>query len=109
MNLDSLSSTALVQLNRVCDVFKNAWTTGPRPRIEDYLGGRTGHERAAAFQVLLSVEIELRTRAGERPDPSEYLARFPQFSDAIKNVFERVVRNDDFELLRVVTTEPAPR
>jgi formylglycine-generating enzyme required for sulfatase activity len=109
MNPDPLSTAALIELNKVCEAFKIAWRTGQRPRIDDYLGRRTGHERAAAFQVLLAGEIECRTRAGERPACGEYEARFPHFADLIKGVFERLERHDDAELLRAVTTEPAPR
>ncbi len=108
MSLEPLSTTALVELNKVCENFKIAWKIGPRPRIENYLGRWTGKESAAAFQVLLAVEIELRTRAGERPAASDYEPRFQPFADLIRNVFGRLERNDDIELLRAVTTEPRP-
>ncbi len=107
MNMDSLSTTALVELNKVCETFKAAWKTGPRPRIEDYLGLRTGQDRAAALQILLEIEIELRTRAGERPDRHEYEARFQQAGDVIRGVFDRLERDADVEMLRPGTTEPA--
>jgi formylglycine-generating enzyme required for sulfatase activity len=108
MNPESLSTTALVELNRVCEAFRDAWDAGRRPRIDDYLGVRSGSERTALFQILLGVEIDLRTRSGERPNLPEYEDRFPLFVDVVRSIFNRLERNGDDALVAPITTEPAP-
>ena len=42
----------------VCDEFEKQWLAGEKPRIEDFLGGITGTERAE----LLLLELECRCR-----------------------------------------------
>jgi formylglycine-generating enzyme required for sulfatase activity len=108
MNLEALSMTTLVELNEVCEAFEEAWKTGARPRIENYLGSSAGEKRLALFQMLLEVELELRVNDCERPDPAEYLPRFEPFADVIRSVFDRMVACDDTEPLEPLTTEPAP-
>jgi eukaryotic-like serine/threonine-protein kinase len=73
----SPSPTLAGRVDGACDRFEADWKAGRRPRIEDYLGGSDGAERAARLRELLALEVEFRRRRGDRPAPSDYEARFP--------------------------------
>jgi eukaryotic-like serine/threonine-protein kinase len=76
-NDDDLSPSRLVEINRICDRFEEAWRTGRRPAIEDYLAATAEPMRSDLLRELLAVELEWRRSAGERPGAQEYRARFP--------------------------------
>src|SRR5262249_43980972 len=50
---------------------------------EDVLARADPPQRVALFRELLALEVELRRDRGERPDPCDYRARFPEHADAI--------------------------
>ena len=66
------------RIDAACDRFEALWRAVQRPRIEDFLA-EPGADAAGPglLQELMALELELRDRAGERPDPAEYAARFP--------------------------------
>ena len=75
-------------LDERADQFEHQWKQGgERPRIEDYLAGQNGAARRLLLEELLRMERELRERAGEHPSADEYLARFPDHSDAVEGAF----------------------
>ncbi|MEY3172656.1 MAG: hypothetical protein RLZZ436_569 [Planctomycetota bacterium] len=61
---------------------------GRRVDFAEYLSANSVDHRASAFGLLLEQHIELRQRAGENPQPVEYLSRFPDHRDCILSVFE---------------------
>ena len=65
------------QVDQVCDRFEEAWLSGRRPRIEEFLGEAPQAARPTLLRELLRLELERRCRAGERPAADEYHARFP--------------------------------
>jgi hypothetical protein len=77
------------QIDLACDAFEERWRrpTGDLPTIESALRGFSREFRASAFAELLAVELELRRRAGERPEPIEYAMRFPEFVPVIAGTF----------------------
>ncbi len=108
MNFDSLSITLLSELNNVCDAFEDAWRAGRRPRIEDFLDGRTERDRTVLFQMLMEIEIELRREAGERIDPDDYVNRFDAYADVIRTMFASTSLDVANELKLPSTYEPPP-
>jgi serine/threonine-protein kinase len=68
-------------VDAVCGRFEAAWkaagATGPRPRIEDYLGEVPEAERPALLAELIPLEVAYRRQAGDQPVAEEFLARFP--------------------------------
>lgn len=83
----------LIKANRIdaiCDRFEAAWSTPNRVRIEDVLRAASESDQPDLFVALLSVEIELRRDAGERLTSKEYEQRFPQWKQAIRDVFLQV-------------------
>src|SRR5262245_43036488 len=75
------------RLDRACDRFEAAWRAGERPAVEDYLGEAAGAERSALLFELIAADLEWRRRRGERPDPADYLARFPGHADGLAAAF----------------------
>jgi len=65
-----------LRVEEVCTRFERAWRDGP-PRIEDYLAGWSGYERAALVRALIAIDVERRRKAGEAVSPSDYRSRFP--------------------------------
>jgi eukaryotic-like serine/threonine-protein kinase len=77
------------RLDPVCDRFEGTWLAGP-PRIEDYLKEVVEADRPALLRELLLLDLEYRTRAGNRPSAQEYHQRFPDSGTLIETVFETV-------------------
>ena len=73
------------------DDFERAWQQGERPRLEDYLGRVEARLRFATFQEILKIEIKLRRGRGEAPTVEEYLARFPDDSAMVRDVYRSIV------------------
>jgi len=82
---DALSTAR--QVHRICERFEADWRCGPRPRIEDYLEGDVGPVLSRLVEELVALEVELRRRQGEYPEAREYLARFPEFAEAVGGLF----------------------
>src|SRR6516164_11289769 len=82
---------ALERIDRACTRFEQAWRSGPRPDLRDYLAG-TGDERTALFCELLKVELECRLQRGEQPAAEEYRQRFPEDEGPIAAAFEDIRR-----------------
>ena len=70
------------RLDPVCDAFEAAWRTarssGARPHIEAFLGDMPEPARAALLRELILAEVHYRRQFGERPQPDDYQARFPE-------------------------------
>jgi serine/threonine protein kinase len=119
----TLHFDALERIDRACTRFEQAWRSGPRPDLRDYLAG-TGDERTALFCELLKVELECRLNRGEQLDALEYRQRFPEDEISIAAAFEDVHRGlarpdeasggrlisprDTYVLLEAAAAQPAP-
>jgi hypothetical protein len=57
--------SAWTWINATANRFEQAWRTGERPMIEDYLAEAEPALRPALLEELLRVERELRRREGE--------------------------------------------
>jgi serine/threonine protein kinase/formylglycine-generating enzyme required for sulfatase activity len=75
--------------DRLCDEFEDAWRTGQRPKIEDYLRDLVGQVRSELLGNLLDVELELRRGQGEEPSAEEYERRFPNDVALVRAAFCR--------------------
>jgi WD40 repeat protein len=53
------------------------WRAGKSPRLEDFLTGWQGQERAALLRELVPLDADYRAIQGEAPSPTQYRARFP--------------------------------
>jgi tetratricopeptide (TPR) repeat protein len=67
---------------------RRRWARGDRVRIEDYLAEVQGlwADKEKILDLIYS-ELLLREEQGERPDLEEYLARFPELVDGLREQF----------------------
>ncbi len=91
MSTGELGTTSDVSLStedrvdQACDEFEAVWKAEGRPRIEDWLvADQPQRERLALLGELLSIELFWRKKQGERPDPSEYIDRFPRRDECVE-------------------------
>jgi eukaryotic-like serine/threonine-protein kinase len=77
--------TSLIEQS--CDLFEADWRAGRRPAIETFLTVVPMTEHGKLLRELLELEVQSRLRAGERPEVSEYLPRFPGHQDVVQAVF----------------------
>lgn len=81
----------LFEFEPILDRFEAVWRAGQRPELGEYLTSVSEASRAALFCELLSLELGYRRDAGETPQVSDYLARFPLFIEPIRQVFAQSV------------------
>ncbi len=77
----------------VCDQFERSWASGKQPNIASYLVPFGDEARSIVFEELLRVDLELRKRCGESPEPDEYVRSFPEFEARVAKVFEEEAAN----------------
>jgi serine/threonine protein kinase len=64
-------------VDQACDQFESAWLAGRKPTLEDRLGDLPEPERSTLLRELVLLDVDYRRRAGEEPQPQDYLPRFP--------------------------------
>jgi serine/threonine protein kinase len=87
--MDDRSTEDLTWLDATGDRFDEAWARGERPRIEEFLNGFTGGQRARLFRHLLRIELERKRNRNETPDRLDYEARFPGDIEVIRALLEQ--------------------
>lgn len=94
-----MTDPILQQIDAVSEEFRQAWKSGRRPSIEDFLRRLPPEGRPVLFRSLLEIEIKRRNRCGEHPLSREYLQRFPQFAAQIRQAFDESTMGslDDFQ------------
>lgn len=61
-------------VNRNCEEFELAWSTGDRPWISEYIGGVDEHLRVRLIERLIPIDIKYRKRSGESVSADDYQA-----------------------------------
>ncbi|WP_235952293.1 serine/threonine-protein kinase [Crateriforma spongiae] len=76
----------LEQIDDRCAAFEKAWQTGNPPSIESVLSeGVSDQERDVLLAELIVLDADYRRRRGESPEASQYLDRFPDHADDIRD------------------------
>jgi serine/threonine protein kinase len=88
--IESLSRNPAEHVDQICDQFEAVWEAGGTPDLAAYLDGVADCKRPALFFELLAVELGRRVFREQRPDPGEYLARFPDYAELIAAAFAEV-------------------
>src|SRR5262249_12648745 len=88
-NTESIEADALSRVLAACERFEAEWRDGRSPRMEAHLDDVDPGLRDKVLRELLAIEVELRTERGEQPTPQEYLARCPDWTQAVAAVFAR--------------------
>jgi serine/threonine protein kinase/formylglycine-generating enzyme required for sulfatase activity len=79
-------------VEQVCDRFEAAWRAGTPPRVEDFLDGWQGPDRAALLRELVALDVYHRRRRGAECRAEDYRARFPALDpDALAEAFAEAV------------------
>jgi serine/threonine-protein kinase len=78
-------------VDKLCDEFEREWQAGGNPRIEPYLARVSATQQGELLRELLALEVEYRSRRGERPALAEYNARFPAHAAIVLAVFSKPV------------------
>jgi serine/threonine protein kinase/S1-C subfamily serine protease len=68
------------RIDEACDRFEAAWRSGSPPRLEDFVAGWEGAERAALLRELILLDADYRSARGEPVAPDDYCARFPEWA-----------------------------
>ena len=77
---DSQSLSSAQQIDAICDRFELAWIQGERIPIEKILADSPATLRDALARELIAIEMEMRAKAGEKPDLVEYSKYMPELS-----------------------------
>jgi WD40 repeat protein/tRNA A-37 threonylcarbamoyl transferase component Bud32 len=70
------------RIDEACNRFEAAWRAGPAPRLEDFVAGWEGAERAALLRELMPLDADYRRQRGEAVRPADYAGRFPGLDPA---------------------------
>ena len=74
-------------MENALNTFEDAWQQGLFPRIEDWLADCQGEARLRRLEELIGIELWWRNKAGQIPQPEEYLARFHDAKNEILAAF----------------------
>jgi serine/threonine protein kinase/tetratricopeptide (TPR) repeat protein len=98
---------ALAELwDQLCDRFESDLKANREPPIESVLEAMPEPGRRALFRELLGLELAYRGASGSQACREEYLARFPNFADLVRDAFEAtIVARDPMRFTDVDTPE----
>lgn len=88
--IESLSSEQQLRVEEASSNFRNAITTNPNTRIQDFIADSSGIERQVLLRELLQIEIEDRRQRGQIPGQDHYASLFPDSSHIVASVFDSV-------------------
>ena len=78
-------------IERLCTEFEEQYRVGGSPRIEDFVVRIKVSAQRLLLRELLTVELQLRRRAGETPRVDEYRHRFPNDAELVEDVVEETI------------------
>ncbi len=91
---DSIPSNLHNEYAVVCRDFERAWHDDDieKPQIESYANRVEESDRLQLIDILIAIDVKLRTANGEIADETEYHERFPHNRKGIKYAFSLVAR-----------------
>jgi tetratricopeptide (TPR) repeat protein len=76
------------QIVSVCEAFTRVWGRTSKPSLDAYLAQVGPDDQPALLRNLLTIDMEQRRAAGERPRIDDYLDRLPpQFANLVREMF----------------------
>ncbi len=75
------------RVDRLCDRFEAGWKAGRRPSIGRYLRCVSEEDRLALARELILIDVEYRSRRGERPEKDHYRRRLPEYAAMIDRLW----------------------
>ena len=76
------------EIDEICDEFERLWPEEPTSDISAILAVHPQVDRQRLFRELLLIELELRTKRSESPQPAQYQERYPEFTEVISELFD---------------------
>ena len=58
--VETVPTAVLLEINRLCVEFEQAWRDGQSPRVEDYAARMSGDAQVAVIRELIAQEVDLR-------------------------------------------------
>lgn len=77
------------QIDALCDAFEKALRMREHPVIENYLERGPRGEQLLLLKELLALEVEFLYQTHDHVDSAEYVARFPQAKQLVRDVLRR--------------------
>lgn len=77
------------RVDRICDLFEQAWRRGLQPSLVDFLGDIREPLRSRLFEELMLSDLECRRRFSVAIDRDEYVRLFPDRERNIDIVLQR--------------------
>jgi serine/threonine protein kinase len=93
-NHDTSSHAQQALVSERCQQFESALRDGHRPPIEGFLAETSGPDREQLVVALVAVEVRFRQDAGEHPELSEYIERFPEHESALLAAITPLLSSD---------------
>ncbi len=75
-------AAAFARLSQICNAFEDAWNPRNPPRIDDYFV-----DSSELLRQLILSDLDARLEHGMPVGRSDYLARFPEYANAIEAAF----------------------
>lgn len=75
------------QIVLLCEEFTGETITGSCPTLDSYLLRVGEGAQPVLLRNLLALDIKNRRAGGQQPRAEEYIQRFPQFADLVREVF----------------------
>ncbi|WP_166825672.1 serine/threonine protein kinase [Thalassoroseus pseudoceratinae] len=85
--MNNISVNIFDKIQSLCQEFRRQLKRGENRGIEEYLSMASGSSKPILFQNLLHIDLEFRRRQGENPGSDDYIQRFPQFAQLIRQAF----------------------
>ncbi len=85
---DTVLDSALHRIVAACDRYETALRDGVAPRIEAFLEEFDPAWCEPLFHELLAIDVNLRMERGEQPAIEEYVDRFPDRAESVRQKFQ---------------------
>ena len=90
-----ISSSLAARIDDVCDRFEQAWKSGSRPEIKDFLGDEQNPAHPELFRRLLDLELDYLQKTNPNVAPDSYREAFPRYANIVDEAFSQLQRLDE--------------
>lgn len=95
-------------IDLLCRDYEELWQAGHQPDIRNFLQKVNADLHQDLLPELVAAEWELRTLAGQRPTPDEYISRYPQLANLLLELDATDFQTQESTSLSVTITWPQP-
>jgi serine/threonine protein kinase len=95
-------------IDLLCRDYEEHWQAGHQPDIRNFLQKVDADLHQDLLPELVAAEWELRTLAGQRPTPDEYISRYPQLANLLLELEATDFQTQESTSLSATITWPQP-